>query len=274
MLPAQAQRDLLHAQNDLTLSHSQKEADLTSRIQELESRLHKEQSDSALNHAVLRDQLAAAQSQLEELLTSNALLREQLSSMQVQVLTTQRELDSQSKTSAALLTDSARVSKLEADFSASLLHSRKLQEQLISCEKGVTSATAAKNEAEFKALKATQAHDSLLIEFNSLKSECNAKDTQIDVLQDSCSALKETVLVLTQKNEYLLDSLRGTDMMNSDAVSIIDDLHAKERSLNEENVRMHRYPSLQRAQHVTCFAGYSSIASAAAPAPNSTASRQ
>jgi hypothetical protein len=111
-----------------------------------------------------------------------------------------------------------------------------LQEQLIASEKIVTAATAAKNEAEHKALKATQAHESLSVEFTLLKSECIAKDSKISSLQESGAMLKEAVLLLTQKNESLSDSLRGTDMMNSDAVSIIDSLHSKERSLNEEKV--------------------------------------
>ena len=232
---------MLLVQNDLTLAHSKAEAELKTRIQELEAEVEKERSagrDSAVKFASLLEQHSGTLSQLDEMRQSNSAFREQLPSLQAQLESAQRELEQQSRSSAALLTDSARASKLEADFSASLQHSKKLQEQLIASEKILTAATAAKNEAEHAALKATQAQESLSVECTLLKSECIAKDSKISSLQDSSAMLKEAVLLLTQKNESLSDSLRGTDMMNSDAVSILDSLHAKERALNEEKVRL------------------------------------
>ena len=226
-------------QNDLALTHSKKEGELKTRIQELDSELARELAvgrDTTVKFASLLEQHTAILAQFDEVQQSNSAFREQLPILQAQLESAQRELELQSRNSAALLTDSARASKLESDFSASLQHSKKLQEQLIASEKIVTAATAAKNEAEHKALKATQAHESLSVEFTLLKSECIAKDSKISSLQESGAMLKEAVLLLTQKNESLSDSLRGTDMMNSDAVSIIDSLHSKERSLNEEKV--------------------------------------
>ena len=230
---------MLLVQNDLSLEHSKKEAELTARIHELEDQLQREHAsvrDSAVQYASLFDQHTATLAQLDELRTSNAMFREQIPVLQAQVSNAQRELEMQSRNSASLLTDSARASKLEADFSASLQHSKKLQEQLIASENIVTAATAAKNEAVHKALKSTQALDALSVEFTLLKSDSIAKDSKISSLQESSAMLKDAVLLLTQKNESLSDSLRGTDMMNSDAVSIIDSLQAKERNLNEEKV--------------------------------------
>ncbi len=209
----QAQRDLALVQNDLTLLHSKRESELTAHIQELESRLKSEFAigqDSALQYASLLEQHTSSLAQLDEMRLSNAMFREQLPALQAQLASAQRELELQSRSSAALMTDSARASKLEADFSASLQLSKKLQEQLIASENTVTAATAAKNEAEHKALKATQAHDALSVEFTLLKSECIAKDSKICSLQDSSAMLKEAVLLLTQKNDSLSDSLRGT----------------------------------------------------------------
>ncbi len=256
---------MLLVQNDLTLLHSKKEAELTSRVQELEGRLQMELmigQDSAVHHASLLDRHTAALAELDEMRTSNDSFREQLPMLQAQLSSAQRELEQQSRSSAALMTDSARASKLEADFSASLQHSKKLQEQLIASESIVTAATAAKNDAEHKALKATQAHDALSVEFTLLKSDCIAKDAKIRSLQESSAMLKEAVLLLTQKNESLADSLRGTDMMNSDAVSIIDSLHAKERQHNEEKVLqlLHHAPRNQHLIFPSPCAGVSSIA--------------
>jgi hypothetical protein len=212
---------------------------LTARIHELEEQLQRERAsgrDSAAQLADLLEQHTANLAQLDEQRASNALFREQIPVLQAQVSSAQRELEMHSRNSASLLSDSARASKLEADFSASLQHSKKLQEQLIASENIVIAATAAKNEAEHKALKATQALDALSVEFALLKSDSITKDSKISSLQESSTMLKDAVLLLTQKNESLVDSLRGTDMMNSDAVSIIDSMQAKERSLNEEKV--------------------------------------
>jgi hypothetical protein len=208
---------------------------------ELEGLLQMERTigqDSAVKYASLLDQHTATLAQLDDMRASNEKFREQLPILQAQLSSAQRELEQQSRSSAALMTDSARATKLETDFSASLQHSKKLQEQLITSENIVTAATAAKNEADHKALKATQAHDALAVEFTLLKSDCIAKDSKIRSLQESSAMLKEAVLLLTQKNESLSDSLRGTDMMNSDAVSIIDALHDKERVLNQEKVSL------------------------------------
>jgi hypothetical protein len=232
---------LLLSQNDIALLHAQKEAEFSSQLLELEAQLQQERAisrHSAAQAASFSDQQTATLAELDELRVANAAFREQLPSLQAQLSTAQRELELQSKNSAALITDSARASKLEADFSASLQHSKKLQEQLIANEAIVSAATAAKNEADRRALKSAQAFDALTVEFTLLKSDCIAKDSKISSLQDSSAMLKEAVLLLTQKNESLSESLRGTDMMNSDAVSIIDSLHAKERRVNEENVRL------------------------------------
>lgn len=212
---------------------------MNARIHDLENQLERERvinRDAAVQYASLLDQHAATLVQLDEMRASNITFREQIPVLQAQISSAQRELELQSKNSAVLITDSVRASKLEADFSASLQHSKKLQEQLIASEKIVSAATAAKNDAEHKALKATQAYDALSVEFTLLKSDSIAKDSKISSLQDSSAMLKDAVLLLTQKNESLSDSLRGTDMMNSDAVSIIDSLQAKERNLNEEKV--------------------------------------
>ncbi len=230
---------MLLVQNDLALALSKKEAELNARIHELEEQLHREHAtgrQAAVQYASLLEQHAATLAQLDEVQASNNTFREQIPILQAQITSAQRELEMQSKNSASLITDSARASKLEADFSASLQHAKKLQEQLIASEKILSAATAAKNDAEHKALKATQAYDALSVEFTLLKSDNIAKDSKISSLQDSSAMLKDAVLLLTQKNESLSDSLRGTDMMNSDAVSIIDSLQAKERTLNEEKV--------------------------------------
>jgi hypothetical protein len=238
---------LLLSQNDLALLHAHKEAEFSSQLLELEAQLQQERAvsrDAAAHAALLSDQYATTLAELEEFRVSNAAFREQLPSLQAQLSTAQRELELQSRNSAVLISDSTRASKLEADFSASLQHSKKLQEQLIANEANVSAATAAKIEADRKALKSAQAFDALTVEFSLLKSDCIAKDSKINSLQESNAMLKEAVLLLTQKNDSLSESLRGIDMMNSDAVSIIDALHTKERNMNEEKVRLRLFDTL------------------------------
>jgi len=91
---------LLLLQNDLSLAHSKKEAELKARIQELEAELEAANAigrDFGAKFAALQEQQAGTVSQLDEARESNASLREHLPRLQAQLEHAQRELEQQSR---------------------------------------------------------------------------------------------------------------------------------------------------------------------------------